>query len=106
MGQTETSSGGETGIVWGAHDGAQTSTGRAGARLRALGEWCESARHPHGVGSTRARSCRTLLRPFRGGGARRGPEGLDFTGYDFALAGEPHAGATTRSAMTIDHVDG
>jgi 2-methylfumaryl-CoA hydratase len=34
------------------------------------------------------------------------PEGLDFTGYDFALAGEPHAWEDYAVGETIDHVDG
>ena len=34
------------------------------------------------------------------------PRGLDFTGYDFALAGEPHRLSDYRIGETIDHVDG
>ncbi len=34
------------------------------------------------------------------------PEGLDFTGYDFTLAGEPHRMADYAVGETIDHVDG
>ncbi|MGY3439107.1 MULTISPECIES: MaoC family dehydratase [unclassified Marinovum] len=34
------------------------------------------------------------------------PEGLDFTGYDFALAGEPHRWGDYEVGETIDHVDG
>ncbi|MFD1509690.1 MaoC family dehydratase [Lacimonas salitolerans] len=34
------------------------------------------------------------------------PEGLDFTGYDFALAGEPHRLGDYEVGETIDHVDG
>ena len=34
------------------------------------------------------------------------PEGLDFTGYDFALAGEPHRLADYAVGEVIDHVDG
>ena len=34
------------------------------------------------------------------------PEGLDFTGYDFGLAGEPHAWEDYAVGETIDHVDG
>ncbi|MEY8120110.1 MaoC family dehydratase [Falsihalocynthiibacter sp. BN13B15] len=34
------------------------------------------------------------------------PEGLDFTGYDFALAGEPHRWADYAVGEVIDHVDG
>jgi len=34
------------------------------------------------------------------------PEGLDFTGYDFALAGEPHRLGDYEIGETIDHVDG
>ena len=34
------------------------------------------------------------------------PEGLDFTGYDFALAGEPHRLGDYAVGETIDHVDG
>jgi 2-methylfumaryl-CoA hydratase len=34
------------------------------------------------------------------------PEGLDFSGYDFALAGEPHRWADYEVGETIDHVDG
>ncbi len=34
------------------------------------------------------------------------PRGLDFTGYDFALAGEPHRWADYAIGETIDHVDG
>ncbi|MFV0243898.1 MAG: MaoC family dehydratase [Qingshengfaniella sp.] len=34
------------------------------------------------------------------------PEGLDFTGYDFTLAGEPHRWADYRVGEIIDHVDG
>ncbi len=34
------------------------------------------------------------------------PEGLDFTGYDFALAGEPHRWGDYAVGETIDHVDG
>ena len=33
------------------------------------------------------------------------PEGLDFTGYDFALAGEPHRWGDYEIGETIDHVD-
>ncbi|TDX25541.1 MaoC family dehydratase [Rhodovulum visakhapatnamense] len=34
------------------------------------------------------------------------PEGLDFTGYDFILAGEPHRMADYEIGEVIDHVDG
>ncbi len=34
------------------------------------------------------------------------PEGLDFTGYDFALAGEPHRWDDYAVGERIDHVDG
>lgn len=34
------------------------------------------------------------------------PEGLDFTGYDFTLAGEPHRWGDYEIGETIDHVDG
>ncbi|WP_138467355.1 MaoC family dehydratase [Poseidonocella sp. HB161398] len=34
------------------------------------------------------------------------PEGLDFTGYDFTLAGEPHRMADYEIGEIIDHVDG
>ncbi|KAA1373022.1 MaoC family dehydratase [Aeromicrobium fastidiosum] len=34
------------------------------------------------------------------------PEGLDFTGYDFAAAGEPHRLDDYEVGETIDHVDG
>ena len=34
------------------------------------------------------------------------PEGLDFTGYDFTLAGEPHRWADYEVGEIIDHVDG
>ena len=34
------------------------------------------------------------------------PEGLDFTGYGFALAGEPHRMADYEIGEVIDHVDG
>lgn len=34
------------------------------------------------------------------------PEGLDFTGYDFALAGEPHRWGDYAVGEVIDHVDG
>jgi len=34
------------------------------------------------------------------------PEGLDFTGYDFTLAGEPHRWADYEIGEVIDHVDG
>jgi len=34
------------------------------------------------------------------------PEGLDFTGYDFALAGEPHRLGDYKVGEIIDHVDG
>ncbi|PTW49603.1 MaoC family dehydratase [Rhodovulum kholense] len=34
------------------------------------------------------------------------PEGLDFTGYDFTLAGEPHRLADYEIGEVIDHVDG
>lgn len=34
------------------------------------------------------------------------PEGLDFTRYDFALAGEPHRMADYEIGEVIDHVDG
>ncbi|WP_107974432.1 MaoC family dehydratase [Allosediminivita pacifica] len=34
------------------------------------------------------------------------PQGLDFTGYDFTLAGEPHRMADYEVGETIDHVDG
>ncbi|RBO52128.1 hypothetical protein DSD19_16675 [Rhodovulum sp. BSW8] len=34
------------------------------------------------------------------------PEGLDFTGYDFTLAGEPHRMADYEIGEVIDHVDG
>lgn len=34
------------------------------------------------------------------------PEGLDFTGYDFALAGEPHRWGDYAAGERIDHVDG
>ena len=34
------------------------------------------------------------------------PKGLDFTGYDFALAGEPHRWGDYEIGEQIDHVDG
>lgn len=34
------------------------------------------------------------------------PEGLDFIGYDFTLAGEPHRWGDYEIGETIDHVDG
>ena len=34
------------------------------------------------------------------------PEGLDFTGYDFAAAGEPHRWGDYEVGLKIDHVDG
>lgn len=34
------------------------------------------------------------------------PEGLDFTGYDFELAGEPHRWGDYAVGEVIDHVDG
>lgn len=34
------------------------------------------------------------------------PEGLDFTGYDFTLAGEPHRRDDYEPGEVIDHVDG
>ncbi|MHC9236323.1 MaoC family dehydratase [Pseudooceanicola sp. 502str34] len=34
------------------------------------------------------------------------PEGLDFTGYDFTLAGEPHRWGDYAVGEVIDHVDG
>nr|WP_111298094.1 MaoC family dehydratase [Paracoccus saliphilus] len=34
------------------------------------------------------------------------PEGLDFTGYDFGLAGEPHRWGDYEIGEKIDHVDG
>jgi 2-methylfumaryl-CoA hydratase len=34
------------------------------------------------------------------------PDGLDFTGYDFTLAGEPHRWGDYAIGETIDHVDG
>ena len=34
------------------------------------------------------------------------PEGLDFTGYDFELAGEPHRWGDYEIGEVIDHVDG
>ena len=34
------------------------------------------------------------------------PEGLDFTGYDFTLAGEPHRWGDYEIGEVIDHVDG
>ncbi|OHC45079.1 MAG: hypothetical protein A2092_09580 [Rhodobacteraceae bacterium GWE1_64_9] len=34
------------------------------------------------------------------------PEGLDFTGYDFTLAGEPHRWGDYQIGEKIDHVDG
>ena len=34
------------------------------------------------------------------------PEGLDFSGYDFTLSGEPHRWGDYRIGETIDHVDG
>lgn len=34
------------------------------------------------------------------------PEGLDFTSYDFAAAGEPHRGSDYAVGEKIDHVDG
>ncbi len=34
------------------------------------------------------------------------PEGLDFSGYDFALAGEPHRWGDYQVGEVIDHVDG
>ncbi|MEM6306021.1 MAG: MaoC family dehydratase [Pseudomonadota bacterium] len=34
------------------------------------------------------------------------PAGLDFTGYDFTLAGEPHRWGDYEVGETIDHVDG
>lgn len=34
------------------------------------------------------------------------PKGLDFTGYDFALAGEPHRLADYEIGEQIDHIDG
>lgn len=34
------------------------------------------------------------------------PQGLDFSGYDFTLAGEPHRWGDYQIGETIDHVDG
>lgn len=34
------------------------------------------------------------------------PEGLDFTNYDFTLAGEPHRWGDYETGETVDHVDG
>jgi len=34
------------------------------------------------------------------------PEGLDFSGYDFTLAGEPHRWTDYQVGEVIDHVDG
>ena len=34
------------------------------------------------------------------------PEGLDFTGYDFTLSGEPHRWGDYAPGEVIDHVDG
>ena len=39
-------------------------------------------------------------------GEIRIPEGLDFTNYDFGLAGEPHRWGDYEIGETIDHVDG
>ncbi len=39
-------------------------------------------------------------------GELRIPEGLDFTHYDFALAGEPHRWGDYKIGEQIDHVDG
>jgi 2-methylfumaryl-CoA hydratase len=46
------------------------------------------------------------LKPALAAGDLVVPEGLDFTGYDFTLAGEPHRWGDYEVGETIDHVDG
>lgn len=46
------------------------------------------------------------LKPALGPGDLVVPEGLDFTGYDFTLAGEPHRWSDYEIGEVIDHVDG
>jgi len=46
------------------------------------------------------------LRPALDAGDLAVPEGLDFSGYDFALAGEPHRWGDYAAGERIDHVDG
>ncbi len=46
------------------------------------------------------------LKPALEAGDLTVPEGLDFSGYDFALAGEPHRLGDYAAGEVIDHVDG
>ena len=46
------------------------------------------------------------LKPVLDAGDLVVPEGLDFTGYDFTLSGEPHRWGDYEVGETIDHVDG
>jgi 2-methylfumaryl-CoA hydratase len=46
------------------------------------------------------------LKPALGAADLDVPEGLDFSGYDFDLAGEPHRASDYRVGEQIDHVDG
>lgn len=47
-----------------------------------------------------------VLKPALGAGDLVVPQGLDFSGYDFTLAGEPHRWGDYAVGEVIDHVDG
>ncbi|MCE0505558.1 MaoC family dehydratase [Roseivivax sp. GX 12232] len=93
-------SNGRTGIVWVRSEGLNQD----GARVMSYVRWVmvnkrdpvAPAPEPHVPELAPALSAADLAVP----------PGLDFTGYDFSLAGEPHRLGDYRPGEVIDHVDG
>lgn len=62
--------------------------------------------HKRGAAASTVDTPPPELQPHLSGAQLKPPPGLDFSGYDFALAGSPHAFEDYAVGEKIDHVDG
>jgi len=97
IGLKETSSG-ATGVVW----VRTTGLDQRGAAVLSYVRWVMVPKRRREVAvATHVPDLAPVVDP----GTLRLPEGLDFSRYDFALAGEPHRWGDYRVGEVIDHVD-
>ncbi|MBZ0123923.1 MAG: MaoC family dehydratase, partial [Roseovarius sp.] len=93
-------SNGKSGVVW-------VRTGGLNQRGETVLEYVRWAMvRKRDTGAPAPRTAMPDLRPALAASDLAVPEGLDFTGYDFALAGEPHRWGDYEVGERIDHVDG
>ncbi|QYX56669.1 MaoC family dehydratase [Roseovarius sp. SCSIO 43702] len=93
-------SNGKSGVVW----VRTTGTNQHGEAVLEYVRWVMVRKREQG--SAAPEPVIPDLKPALEAGDLMVPEGLDFSGYDFELAGEPHRWGDYEPGETIDHVDG